>query len=337
THYGPSAGLPELREAVAAHVRRTRGIAVDPEQVVITPGGKPIMFFTLLALVEEGDEVIYPDPGFPIYASMANFVGARPVPLPLRESRAFRLDPDELASLVTPRTRLLILNSPHNPTGSVLTRDDLAAIAEVALKHDLMVLSDEIYSRILYEGEHHSIASFPGMAERTIILDGFSKTYAMTGWRLGYGIVPPPLVAPMVRLVVNSVSCTAPFTQLAGLAALEGPQHDVERMVAEFARRRALMVDGLNAIPGIRCLPPQGAFYVFPNIQGLGLSSAEAADRLLEEAGVATLSGTAFGQHGEGYLRLSYANSRENLERALERIDALARAILAKASPAPPG
>ena len=321
THYTPAAGIPALREAIADYIRRTRGIPVGPEHVVVVPGGKPIMFFAILALVEEGDEVIYPNPGFPIYESMIRFVGARPVPLRLRMENEFRVDVEELARLITPRTRMLILNSPANPTGGVLTREDLEAIAELCLKHDLVVLSDEIYSRILYEGEHISIASFPGMLERTIILDGFSKTYAMTGWRLGYGVMPEPLAEAVTRLMINSNSCTAAFTQIAGIAALTGPQDEVDRMVAAFRERREVMVEGLNRLPGFRCLKPKGAFYAFPNIEGTGMSSWELAHYLLEEAGVAVLSGTAFGEYGEGFLRLSFANSIENIQKALERIE----------------
>ncbi len=321
THYTPAAGIPALREVIADYIRRTRGISVGPEHVVVVPGGKPIMFFAILALVEEGDEVIYPNPGFPIYESMIRFVGARPVPLRLRMENEFRVDVEELARLITPRTRMLILNSPANPTGGVLTREDLEAIAELCLKHDLVVLSDEIYSRILYEGEHISIASFPGMLERTIILDGFSKTYAMTGWRLGYGVMPEPLAEAVTRLMINSNSCTAAFTQIAGIAALTGPQDDVDRMVAAFRERREVMVEGLNRLPGFRCLKPKGAFYAFPNIEGTGMSSRELAHYLLEEAGVAVLSGTAFGEYGEGFLRLSFANSIENIQKALERIE----------------
>jgi aspartate aminotransferase len=317
----PAAGIPALREAIADYIRRTRGIPVGPEHVVVVPGGKPIMFFAILALVEEGDEVIYPNPGFPIYESMIRFVGARPVPLRLRMENEFRVDVEELARLITPRTRMLILNSPANPTGGVLTREDLEAIAELCLKHDLVVLSDEIYSRILYEGEHISIASFPGMLERTIILDGFSKTYAMTGWRLGYGVMPEPLAEAVTRLMINSNSCTAAFTQIAGIAALTGPQDEVDRMVAAFRERREVMVEGLNRLPGFRCLKPKGAFYAFPNIEGTGMSSRELAHYLLEEAGVAVLSGTAFGEYGEGFLRLSFANSIENIQKALERIE----------------
>ncbi len=327
THYTPAAGIPALREAIADYIRRTRQIPVGPENVVVVPGGKPIIFFAILALVEEGDEVIYPNPGFPIYESMIRFVGGRPVPLRLRMENEFRVDVEELARLVTPRTRMLILNSPANPTGGVLTREDLAAIAELCVKHDLMVLSDEIYSRILYEGEHISIASFPGMLERTIILDGFSKTYAMTGWRLGYGVMPEPLAEAVTRLMINSNSCTAAFTQMAGIAALTGPQDEVDRMVAAFRERREVMVEGLNRIPGFRCLKPKGAFYAFPHIGGTGMSSRELASYLLEEAGVAVLSGTAFGEYGEGFLRLSFANSVENIQKALERIEKAIRRL----------
>jgi aspartate/methionine/tyrosine aminotransferase len=322
THYGPASGQPDLRLAIADYINRSRGTSYGPEHVVVTPGGKPIMFFLILAMLEEGDDAIYPDPGFPIYRSMIDFVGARAIPLPIREANDFRLDVDELASLITPRTRFLIINSPANPTGGVLTRDDLEAIARLAVEHDLFVLADEIYSEILYDAEHHSIAVFPGMTERTAILDGFSKTYAMTGWRLGYGVMPPELAEQVSRLMVNSVSCTASLVQRAGLEALTGPQDAVGDMVSAFRRRRDLMVEGLNRIPGITCLQPDGAFYVFPNITGTGMSSKPFADRLLEEFGVAALSGTSFGEHGEGYLRLSYANSEENLARALDRIEA---------------
>ena len=325
THYGPAAGQPELRQAIVDYINRSRGTSYGPEQVVVTPGGKPIMFFAMLALLEAGDEAIYPDPGFPIYRSMIDFVGARAVPTPLREEKAFRLDVEELAGLITPRTRLLILNSPANPTGGVLERGDLEAIARLAVAHDLTVLADEIYAEILYEGEHVSIATMPGMAERTILLDGFSKTYAMTGWRLGYGLMPEELAGQIAKLMVNSVSCTASAVQRAGLEALTGPQDEVRRMVEAFRRRRDLIVEGLNGIPGIGCVRPEGAFYVFPNITGTGMSSKAFADRLLEEHGVAALAGTAFGEHGEGYLRLSYANSEENLVKALERIEAAAK------------
>ena len=298
THYGPAIGLPELREAIAADASLRKGFAASPERVIVTPGAKPIMFYTLLALVEPGDEVIFPDPGFPIYESMTRFVGATPVPIVLREENQFRLDPDELRSLVTPRTRLIIFNSPQNPTGSVLTGRDIAAIADVAVEHDLTVLADEIYSRILYSGEHHSIAALPGLTDRTIVLDGFSKTYAMTGWRLGYAIVPDSLILPFSRLIINSVSCTSSHSQMAAVEALSGPQDAVAAMVAELRARRDLIVDGLNAIPGIRCLRPDGAFYVFPNVSGTGRTGEEFADALLYEGGVSVLAGTAFGHSG---------------------------------------
>ncbi|HEX8969845.1 MAG TPA: pyridoxal phosphate-dependent aminotransferase [Chloroflexota bacterium] len=323
THYGPGAGLPELRQAVAAYLGRWRGLSIDPARVVITPGGKPIMFFAILALVNPGDEVIYPDPGFPIYESMTRFVGGTPVAMPLRESRRFRFDPDEFRSLVTNRTRLIIVNSPHNPTGSVLTPDDLAVIAGVARERNIVVLSDEIYSRLLYGGQHHSIATLDGMLDRTILLDGWSKTWAMTGWRLGFGVFPAELVPHIERLISNSVSCTASFAQRAAIAALDGPQEAVAHMLEEFAARRAIIIAGLNDLPGIRCLEPEGAFYAFPNITGTGFRSQELADRLLEEAGVACLSGTAFGRYGEGFIRFSYANSPDNIRLALERMRTL--------------
>jgi aspartate aminotransferase len=326
THYGPALGLPQLREAIAADSTARRGFAVDPGNVVVTPGAKPIMHYAITALAGPGDEVIYPDPGFPIYESMASFVGARPVPIPLSEAHDFRLDVDELRSLVTDRTRLIIFNSPANPTGGVLNRADLEAIAAIAIERDIVVLADEIYGRIIYEGEHHSIAALPGMAERTIILDGFSKTFAMTGWRLGYAIVPQALVQPFSRLIINSVSCTSAFSQIAAVEALTGPQGDVDAMVAEFHARRDLVVDGLNAIPGIRCRRPHGAFYVFPNVSGTGLTGGEFADKMLYEAGVSLLAGSAFGRVGVDHARISYANSQSNLRRAVERIaDVVAR------------
>lgn len=320
THYGPPLGLPALRDAIAADATARKRFPVDAENVVVTPGAKPIMFYALLALAQAGDEVIYPDPGFPIYESMTRFVGATPVPIPLREENEFRMDVQELRSLVTERTRLIIFNSPHNPTGSVLTESDIAAIAELATERDITVLADEIYGRILYEGEHHSIAALPGLAERTIVLDGFSKTWAMTGWRLGYAILPPDLLPVFSRLIINSVSCTSSHSQMAAIEALTGPQDDVEAMVEEFRARRELIVDGLNAIPGIRCLKPHGAFYVFPNVSGTGMDGPTLADRLLNEGGVACLSGTAFGQVGRDHLRISYAASRESIGRALERV-----------------
>jgi aspartate aminotransferase len=325
THYPPAPGLPQLREAIAADSQKRRGVPVDPSQVLVTPGAKPVMFFAILALAQEGDEVIYPDPGFPIYESMTRFVGATPVPLPFRQENDFRLDPDEFLRIVTPRTRLIILNSPANPTGGVLTRDDLARIADVARERDIAVLTDEIYGRMVHEGEHVSITALPGMADRTIVLDGFSKTYAMTGWRMGHAILPPDLVEPMTRLVINSVSGTSAHQQLAAAEALNGPQDAVEAMLAEFRARRELIVEGLNGIAGVTCRWPKGAFYAFPDISGTGLTGPEAADRLLYEGGVAVLSGTAFGQVGANHLRISYANSRENLTAALERM----RAVLA--------
>ena len=321
THYTQSAGVIELREAIALYLKDRRGVRADPGQVIVTPGAKPIMFYALLALLDEGDEAIYPDPGFPIYSSMIDFAGARGVPLALREENGFQPDLDELRTLVNPRTKVLVLNSPNNPTGGVLSRQAIRDIAAIARERDLWVLTDEIYAELVYDGEHRSIAVEDGMAERTILLDGFSKTFAMTGWRLGYGVFPRVLVEPVTKLVTNSVSCTATFVQRAGTAALASRPPEVDRMVAEFRRRRDAVVKGLNAVPGITCRAPQGAFYVFPNIRGLGLrSSAEVADRLLDEAGVATLAGTCFGAAGEGYLRLSYANSQANLDKAVSRI-----------------
>lgn len=320
THYTPPAGIPQLREAIAAEISTTRGIDINPDQVVVTPGGKPIMFFTILALCEKSDEVIYPNPGFPIYESMINFVGAAPVPVPLLMEKDFRFDIEEFKGLVSPKTKMIILNSPQNPTGGVLTREDLEAIAEAAIENDVMVLSDEIYNRILYEGEFASITQFPGTEERTIILDGFSKTYAMTGWRLGYGVMPQWLAGQVANLMVNSNSCTAAFSQWAGIEALNGPQDESNKMVKAFRQRRDVIVDGLNQIPGFRCLRPKGAFYVFPNIEGTDKSSQEMEDFLLNEAGVASLAGTSFGEYGEGFLRFSYANSVENIQKALKRI-----------------
>jgi len=321
THYGPPAGLPQLREAVAEDVARRRGIKVDPAEVVITPGGKPIMFFTILALVERDDEVLYPNPGFPIYESMINFVGGRPVPYALPEERDFDVDLGEIIDKITGRTRLIILNSPQNPTGGVMSRDSVTRLAEALAGRDVFVLSDEIYNRLIYEGEHVSITQFAGMKERTIILDGFSKTYAMTGWRMGYGVMQPELAGQVARLMTNSNSCTASFTQIAGVEALRGDQSCVDRMREEFRRRRSVIVEGLNRIPGFRCRTPRGAFYVFPNVSRTGRSSRALADALLNDAGVACLSGTAFGQWGEGYLRFSFANSVENIQKALERIE----------------
>jgi aspartate aminotransferase len=320
THYGPSAGLPEFRKVIAEIWNKERGIPCDADNVVVTPGAKPIMFFIMLALLEEGDEVLYPNPGFPIYESVANFLNARPVPLVLREEHGFDLDLRELERKITSRTRLLILNSPHNPTGAVLKPETIEGVAALARKHSFHILADEIYARVLYEGRHLSIASLPGMAERTIVLDGFSKTYAMTGWRLGFGIMEKQLAVHVARLMTNSNSCTATFVQKAGQAALTGPQDEMRAMVEEFRQRRDLMVEGLNALPGVSCLKPQGAFYVFPSIKATGLSSAELAKQLLEQAGVACLSGTSFGAHGEGFLRFSYANSIPNLKTGLQSI-----------------
>ncbi len=326
THYGPAPGLPDVRQKIANYKSKAVGVDFSASQVVVTPGGKPIMFFCILACVDDGDEVIYPNPGFPIYESVINFVGGKPVPLVLREDQDFRFNIDDLKTLITPRTRMIIINSPHNPTGGVLTKEDLRKIAELAVHHDLIVLSDEIYSEILYDGfEHTSITTFPGMKERTIILDGFSKTYAMTGWRLGYGIMPEELVPLVTQLQINSTSCTASFTQVAGAEALSGRKVEVNEMVKEFKRRRDVIVDGLNALPGFRCRKPLGAFYVFPNITGTGKRSKELAALFLEKAGVACLSGTAFGAHGEGFLRFSYANSVENIKQALDNI----RSVLA--------
>jgi aspartate/methionine/tyrosine aminotransferase len=320
THYTNSTGIAPLREAIAADVKHWKGIETSPDQVVVTPGAKPIMFYAMLALIDEGDEVIYPNPGFPIYESMARYVGGTAVPAPLREENEFRMDVEEIASLITPRTKLLVFNTPHNPTGSVLTDADIRRLAELAVEHDLVVLADEIYGRLQYEGELLSIATLPGMAERTITLDGFSKTFAMTGWRLGYGIVPEWLVPSFSRLVINSVSCTNAFAQFGAVEALTGPQDAADAMRAEFIARRQLMVDGLNAIPGVTCVMPHGAFYTFPKVSSFGRTSVEIADHLLYDAGVCGLAGTAFGKYGEGYLRFSYANSRENLQRALERV-----------------
>ena len=320
THYGPSAGLMELREVIAQYVSETRRVNVTPDEVVVVPGGKPIIFFSVLALAEEGDEIIYPNPGFPIYESMINYVGAKAVPIRLREELDFRLDVDELASLINDRTKLIILNSPQNPTGGVLTTDDIAAIARAIGDRNIMVLSDEIYSRLIFEGEHHSIMSVDGMKERTILLDGFSKTYAMTGWRMGYGVMRSDMAAHISRLMTNSNSCTASFTQIAGIEALRGPQDVVDTMRTEFQKRRDVMVAGLNKIKGFSCRLPKGAFYVFPNITKTGWPSKKLADSLLDDAGVAALSGTAFGDFGEGYLRFSVANSIENIEKALDRV-----------------
>ena len=320
THYGPTPGLPELREAIARHVSETRGIPVQPDQVVVTPGAKPIMFFTILALVNPGDEVILPDPGFPIYASVVRFAGGVPVPIPLMEQRDFGFDLDEFERRAGPQTKLIILNSPQNPTGGVLSPTDLRRIAAVAQRHRIPILSDEVYRRFSYGDSPHSIASLPGMADLTILLDGFSKAYAMTGWRLGYGVMPVPLAEAVSRLMVNSNSCTASFTQVAGVAALEGDQRDSLAMVEAFRRRRDLVVAGLNAIPGVSCRTPAGAFYAFPNVTAFGRPAQVIADHLLQDAGVAVLAGTGFGQYGEGYLRLSYAAAEARLSQALDRM-----------------
>ena len=322
THYGPSAGFPDLREAIAEEVSGTRGVKVSPEEVVVVPGGKPIIFFSILALIDEGDEVIYPNPGFPIYESMIRYVGGRAVPVRLREERDFSLDVDELAGLINHRTKLIILNSPQNPTGGVLSKEDIEQIAQAIGDRNVMVLSDEIYSRLIFEGRHHSIMSELGFKERTILLDGFSKTYAMTGWRMGYGVMRADLATHVARLMTNSNSCTASFSQIAGVEALRGDQGSVKQMCAEFQRRRDMFVAGLNRIKGFSCRVPKGAFYVFPNVTGTGWRSKALADALLDQVGVACLSGTSFGEFGEGYLRFSIANSMENLQRALERIEA---------------
>ena len=320
THYGPAPGLPEFRKLIAEIWKAERGIPCDGENVVVTPGGKPIMFYLMLSLLESGDEVLLPNPAFPIYESVVDFLGARAVYLPLLEANEFDLDLKDLESKITARTKLLILNSPHNPTGGVLKPETVAGIAALARRHDFMILSDEIYARVLYEGKHVSIASLPGMAERTVVLDGFSKTYAMTGWRLGFGIMRKDLAVHLGRLQTNAVSCTASFTQRAGMAALSGPQDDALAMVEEFRRRRDAIVAGLNALPGVSCLRPHGAFYVFPNITRTGIRASELEKLLMEQAGVACLAGTAFGTYGEGFLRFSYANSLENIKVALRNI-----------------
>ncbi len=328
THYGPAAGKPEVRKVFAEYIARDRGLDVGPENIVITPGGKPIMYFVMTALVDEGDEVIYPNPGFPIYESVINFLGAKSVPLQLSEAKDFSFDIADLERLVSDRTKLLIINSPQNPTGGVLSGADLDAIARLAVKHDFWVLSDEIYSKIIYEGTHESIATRPGMLERTIILDGHSKTYAMTGWRLGFGVMPKELADAVAKLQTNCNSCTASFTQIAGAEALTGPQDAAAAMVEEFRARRDLLVAGLNAIPGITCRLPRGAFYVFPNVSQLGRKSSELESLLLDKHGVAALSGTAFGKFGEGYLRFSYANSQPQIRKALERVRAMSADLL---------
>lgn len=332
THYGPAAGLPQTKKAIAEYIAKTRGINVTPDHVVVTPGAKPIMFFVILACIDEGDEVIYPNPGFPIYESSIDFVGGVSVPLQLKEENEFRVKIEDVKKLITKKTRMIILNSPQNPTGGILTEEDIRAIAKLAIEHNIMVLSDEIYDRIMYDGyKPFSIASIPGMQERTIILDGFSKTYAMTGWRLGFGVMPEELAKLVTKLQINSTSCTSSFSQIAAIEALTGPRGDIDNMVKEFEMRRNFIVDGLNALDGVSCHKPHGAFYVFPNITGTGKSSRDLADFLLNEAGVACLSGTAFGKFGEGYLRFSYANSIPNIEKALERI---AKALKKQSVPA---
>jgi aspartate/methionine/tyrosine aminotransferase len=320
THYGPSPGLPELRAAIAEAVSTSRGLAVTPEQVIVTPGGKPIIFFTLLACAQAGDEVIYPNPGFPIYESMINFVGATPVPIPLVEAAGFSFDMERFEASLSPRTKLIILNSPHNPTGGIIAPSDLERIAQVALARGILVLSDEIYRSMQYDGTPVSIATFPGLQELTIMLDGFSKMYAMTGWRLGYGVANRSLIEHFTKLMANSASCTASFIQMAGVAALRGPQEPSQAMVAAFRRRREVIVEGLNQIPGVRCAMPRGAFYAFPNVQAWQRSSAALASHLLDEAGIACLAGTAFGHYGEGYLRFSYANSEDNIRKMLAKL-----------------
>jgi len=321
THYVPAAGILELRTAIAEYLSKSRRIDVDPEEVVVTPGAKPIIFFSILACVEPGDEVLYPNPGFPIYESMINFVGAKPVPMPLKEENDFRIDNEDTVNKITKKTKMIILNSPENPTGGVLSRDNLEAIADrVKHRDDVFVLSDEIYCQIIYEGKHESIASIPGLKEKTILMDGFSKTYAMTGWRLGYAAMRKDLAQKVTQLMINSNSCTCAFTQMAGVEALRGPQDESKKMVEEFRRRREVIVSGLNKIKGITCKKPRGAFYVFPNVQSLRIEPKKLSDFMLQKAGVAVLSGTAFGAYGDGYMRLSFANSVENIQKAMKRI-----------------
>ena len=321
THYCNSQGIVPLRNVIAEELGGTRNVDIDPARIVVAPGAKPIVFNAILALLEEGDVAICPDPSYPIYESIINFTGAKTVPIQLKEELDFRFDIDELRAKITPRTKLIVLNSPHNPTGGVLQKEDVFAIADIARQNDITVLSDEVYEHIVYEHEPFSIASLPDMLDRTILLSGFSKTYAMTGWRLGYAVLPPKLVEPVVRLIVNSVSCTAPFTQYAGIEALTGPQDSVPKMVSEFKKRRDLIVSGLNRIPGISCVLPKGAFYVFPNVKGVGVDCNKLADYLLNNAGVACLPGTHFGRYGDGYLRFSYATSLDKINIALERIE----------------
>jgi aspartate/methionine/tyrosine aminotransferase len=328
THYVPAAGIPELRTAIAEYLSKSRGISVDPDEVVVTPGAKPIIFYSILACVEPGDEVMYPNPGFPIYESMVNFLGAKPVPMPLKEENDFAIDNDDTAEKITKKTKLIILNSPENPTGGVLTKDNLEVVADrIKGRDDVLVLTDEVYSQIIYEGKHQSIASLPGMKDKTILLDGFSKTYAMTGWRLGYAAMRKDLAQRVAQLMINSNSCTCAFTQMAGAEALRGPQDEPKKFVEEFKRRREVIVNGLNKINGITCKKPRGAFYVFPNVKSFGIQSKKLADQILQDAGVAVLSGTAFGAYGEGYLRLSFANSVENINKAMERIAELVKKL----------
>ncbi|MCD6503825.1 pyridoxal phosphate-dependent aminotransferase [Candidatus Bathyarchaeota archaeon] len=328
THYVPAAGILELREAIAEYISESRGVEVKPEEVVVTPGAKPIIFFSILACVDPGEEVMYPNPGFPIYRSIIEFVEGKPTPIPLREERDFRIDPNDIAERLTDKTKMIILNSPHNPTGGMLEREDLEVIADaVRGREDVIVLSDEVYCKIVYKGEHESIASIPGMKDKTIILDGFSKTYAMTGWRMGYGVMREDLAEKITRLMVNSNSCVCAFIQMAGIEALKGPQDAVSRMVSEFKRRREVIVSGLNRINGNSCKKPRGAFYVFPNVKELGVGCKELSDFLLTKAGVAVLPGTSFGEYGEGYIRLSYANSVENLKKAMERMSEALEAL----------
>lgn len=323
THYGPSNGLLQTREAIANYINRKRGMEIyNANEIVVTPGAKPILFYGMMAVIDEGDEVIYPNPGFPIYESMINFLGAIPVPRPLKEKNEFRLDVADLEASITPKTRMIIINSPQNPTGGILTHEDLRGIADLAIKHDIIVLADEIYSQITYDDfKHESILQFEGMKERTILLDGFSKTFAMTGWRMGYGAMPENIAKVVAKLQTNCTSCTSSFSQIAGIEALSTNTDPIAaEFVAEFKRRRDVIVARLNEMPGIRCHSPKGAFYVFPNIEATGMTSQQFADFSLYEAGVACLSGTAFGEFGEGFVRFSYANSVENIEEAMKRI-----------------
>ncbi len=320
THYTPSAGILPLRESIAKYMTRTRGVNFDADEVVMMPGGKPVMFYSIIALVDEGDEVIYPNPGFPIYESMIKFMGGKPVPIPLKEDKGFAFDPEDLRKLITNKTKLLIVNTPQNPTGGILKKEDIIKIADIIKDKDIWILSDEIYSRLIFTGEHFSITQIPGFKDRTIILDGFSKYYAMTGWRAGFGVMNKEIAPMIAKLVTNSASCTNTFVQKGCIEALEGPQESVDKMKAEFLARRDIIVDGLNSIPGFSCIVPDGAFYAFPNITKTGYKSRDLNDHLLYKANVAALSGTAFGEYGEGYLRFSYANSRENIKEAIKRI-----------------